>query len=91
MENKEIEKELRKIKENFEIEKSNLRANYFLTIFVLIAYIIIKDNYPITIFNYVLNELELFIGTSVLLILFFIRDLIKYSQYIVKKYIFKIK
>jgi hypothetical protein len=91
MENKEIEKELKKIKENFELEKSNLRANYFLTIFVLIAYIIIKDNPQITIFNYIFNELELFIGTSVLLILFFIKDLIRYSQHIVKKYVFKIK
>lgn len=91
MENKEIEKEIKKIKENFEIEKSNLRSNYFLTIFVLLAYIIIKDNNPITVFNYSLSELELFLGTSIILILFFIKDLIKYSQYIVKKYVFKIK
>lgn len=89
-ENVELEKEIKKIREDFELEKANLRSNYFLTIFVLIAYILIDKIGNIEIYNILFTKIEIFSGITIILVLFYIRELIKYSQHIVKKYVFKI-
>lgn len=89
--NKEMEKELKKLREDFEIEKANLRSNYFLSILVIIAYILIEKAGETELLGVILSKMEMFLGITTMLVLFYIKDLIKYSQYIVKKYIFKIR
>ncbi len=83
-------KEIDKLKEEIRIEKANLRANYFLSIFILFTYIFIEMIGSFTLFGQIFTKLSIFISVAGIFILFYIKDIVTYSTYIVSKYFFKI-
>lgn len=94
MEN-ELEKRIKKLESDFKFEKANIRSNYFLTILILLTYLILeinfKDNEVIfNIIGYNIDKLYLFIIISIGLLIFNIGNIYKYSKEIIKRYIFKI-
>ena len=83
-------KEINKLKEEIRIEKANVRANYFLSIFILFTYVFIEMIGDFTLFGQTFTKLPIFISVAGIFILFYIKDIITYSTYIASKYFFKI-
>ena len=86
-----LEKEIKKLKYDFEIEKSNIRVNYMLNIFAVLIFLISDRFYNIKIFHTVINKDYITIFVILLFILFFIKDIIVYSKHFIKKYMIGVK
>lgn len=83
-------KEIDKLKEEIRIEKANVRANYFLSIFILFTYVFIEMIGDFTLFGQTFTKLPVFLLITGIFVLFYIKDIITYSAYIASKYFFKI-
>jgi len=76
-----MEKEIKELKN----EIRGLKVNYISTIMIFLAYLAIKGNGPYTIFNYSISENSMFIISSFLIVLIFIKDFISYTRYTLRK------
>lgn len=91
-----LEKRLNKLESDSEIEYANIRSNYFLTIFILLAFVVIEqlsyvNNGLVHFMGYDLSKLSTFIIISAILVVFNIKNIHVYTTYLVKRYVFKIK
>lgn len=92
----DYERRIRKLEEDYKYEYANIRANYFLTIFIVLTYVILEINFEdnnvlFTVLGYNIDKMYLFVGISLGLLIFNYKNIYTYSKELIKRHIFKIK
>jgi len=70
---------------DLESEILNIKVNYLSTIIIVIGYMILKGSGGYTVFDFHVSENVTIISFSLFVVLFFIKDFIKYTKFIIKK------
>lgn len=93
---RDLKEKLSKLESDGKIEYANIRSNYFLTIFILLSFVIIEqlsyiNNGLVHFMGHDLSKLSTFIVISSVLVAFNIKNIHVYTTYLVKRHVFKIK
>jgi len=82
--------EINRVKK-LEEEVLSIKVNYISTIIILLGYLFLKGSGNYELFGFIITENEAIIIFSTLVVIYFIRDFIKYTKLITKKILLGVK
>lgn len=81
----DLKKEIKRLRDDFELEKSNIRANYIANFLLILSFFFWMDVGTFDLFSYTITPLISFLSTAFLIVVFYYKDLVNYSKYLIQK------